>query len=71
MSHIYDISTHILLFNQFNLINNSIKQIYEENGFCPIHPFKKINLKDEELMTRIKKGLNKKDKSILFSLNMY
>ena len=57
--------------NQFNLINNSIKQIYEENGFCPIHPFKKINLKDEELMTRIKKGLNKKDKSILFSLNMY
>jgi hypothetical protein len=65
------ISLLILLFNQFNLINNSIKQIYEENGFCPIHPFKKINLKDEELMTRIKKGLNKKDKSILFSLNIY
>ena len=71
MSHIYDISTHILLFNQFNLINNSIKQIYEENGFCPIHPFKKINIKDEELMARIKEGLNKRDKSILFSLDLY
>ena len=70
MSHIYDISTHILLFNQFNLINNYIKQIYEENGFCPIHPFKKININDEELMVRIKKGLNKRDKSILFSLNL-
>jgi hypothetical protein len=71
MSHIYDISTHILLLNQFNLINNSIKQIYEENGFCPIHPFKKINIKDEEMMAGMKEGLNKRDKSILFSLNLY
>ena len=70
MSHIYDISTHILLFSQFNLINNLIKQIYEENGFCPIHPFKKINIKDEELMARIKEGLNKREKSILFSLDL-
>jgi len=70
MSHIYDISTHILLYNQFNLINNTIKQIYEENGFCPIHPFKKINIKNEELMTRIKESLNKRDKSFLFSLEL-
>ena len=71
MSHIYDISTHILLFKQFNLINNSLKQIYEENGFCPAHPFKKININNEELMTRMKEGLKKGEKSLLFSLNLH
>ena len=71
MSHIYDISTHILLFKQFNLINNSLMHIYEENGFCPAHPFKKINIKDEELMARMNEGLKKREKSILFSLNLY
>ena len=70
MTHIYDISTHILLFKQFNLINTSLKHIYEENGFCPAHPFKKINLKDEELMARINEGL-KREKSILLSMNLY
>ena len=69
MSHIYDISTHILLFKQFNLINNSLKKIYDENGFCPAHPFKKINLNDEELMTKMNDAL-KREKSILFSLNL-
>jgi hypothetical protein len=69
MSHIYDISTHILLFKQFNLINNSLKTIYEENGFCPAHPFKKININDEELMDKMNKAL-KREKSILFSLNL-
>ena len=35
MSQIYDISTHILLFKQFNLVNNGLKKIYAEKGFCP------------------------------------
>jgi hypothetical protein len=69
MSHIYDISTHILLFKQFNLINNSLKKIYEENGFCPAHPFKKINLNDEELITKMNEAL-KREKSILLTMNL-
>ena len=50
MCQIYDISTHIILFKQFNLLNNTLKKIYEENGFCPAHPFKKINLNDKDLI---------------------
>ena len=69
MSHIYDISTHILLFKQFNLINNSLKKIYEENGFCPAHPFRKINLNDEELMAKMNEAL-KREKSILLTMNL-
>jgi len=67
MSQIYDISTHILLFKQFNLINNSLKKIYEEKGFCPSHPFKKININDEDLMNRINEELKKSEKPIIFS----
>lgn len=71
MSQIYDISTHILLFKQFNLISSTLKHIYEENGFCPAHPYKKINIEDEVLMDRMNEGLKKNEKSILFSLNLY
>lgn len=71
MSQIYDISTHILLFKQFNLINNGLKKIYEEKGFCPARPFRKININNNELMETLNKELNKKGKSIIFSKNLY
>ena len=71
MSQIYDISTHILLFKQFNLVNNRLKEIYEEKGFCPAHPFKKINIKDDVLIEKINNDLKKKEKSILFSKNLH
>ena len=70
MSQIYDISTHIYLFKQFFLINNSLKTIYEEKGFCPAHPFRKININDEDLMNRINNELIKRGKPILFSKNL-
>ena len=70
MGQIYDISTHIFLFKQFNLINNSLKTIYEEKGFCPAHPFRKININDEDLMNRINGDLKKRGKPILFSKNL-
>ena len=69
MSQIYDISTHILLFKQFNLMNNSLKKIYEEKGFCPAHPFKKININDGDLMFRISEDL-KAEKPIIFTKNL-
>ena len=70
MSQIYDISTHIILFKQFNLVNNGLKKIYEEKGFCPAHPFKKININNNELMERLNTELKKKGKPIIFSKNL-
>ena len=69
MCQIYDISTHIILFKQFNLLNNTLKKIYEENGFCPAHPFKKININDNDIIDKLNKDLKNK-KSILFSKNL-
>ena len=70
MSQIYDISTHILLFKQINLINNNLKKIYEEKGFCPAYPFRKININDDDLMYKIKEELNRREKPILFTKNL-
>ena len=69
MCQIYDISTHIILFKQFNLLNNTLKKIYEENGFCPAYPFKKININDNDIIDKLNKDLKNK-KSILFSKNL-
>ena len=69
MSHIYDISTHIVLVKQFIILNNFMQKIYEEKGYCPAHPFKKININDNILIDKINKDLKCK-KSILFSHNL-
>ena len=65
MCQIYDISTHIILFKQFNVVNNCIKKIYEENGFYPAYTFKKINIKDHNIIDKINKDLKKKNSIIL------
>ena len=70
MSQIYDISTHIILFKQFNLVNNELKKIYEEKGFCPAQPFRKININNNELMEKLNTELKKKGKPIIFSKNL-
>ena len=69
MCQIYDISTHIILFKQFNLLNNILLKSYEEKGYCPAHPFKKININDNKLLKKLNKDLKCK-KSILFSHNL-
>ena len=70
MCQIYDISTHIILFKQFNLINKFIlEKIYEENGFCSNKPYNKININDLKTIDKLNKDL-KKNKSILFSKNL-
>ena len=69
MCQIYDISTHIILFKQFNLLNNVLNKMYEESGYCPARPFKKININDTFIMDQINKDLRSK-KSILFSHNL-
>ena len=70
MGQIYDISTHILLLKQFNLINNSLKKLFEEKGFYLGQPFRKININDNDLMSKINEDLKKREKPILFSKNL-
>ena len=69
MCQIYDISTHIILFKQFNILNNILQKIYEDSGNCPARPFKKININDNEVIEKLNKDLKSK-KSILFSHNL-
>lgn len=68
MCQIYDISTHIILFKQFNLLNNMVKELSEENVFCPSKLFHKININDNRIIEKINKDLNSK-KSIFYSNN--
>ena len=70
MCQIYDISTHIILFKQFNSLNNLVlEKIYENDGVCPSKPYKKINIGDEKTVEKLNKDLKVK-KSILFSNNL-
>jgi hypothetical protein len=69
MGRIYDISTHIILFKHFNLLNILVKQIYENDDFPPNKPFRKINITDEKIMEKLNDDLRGR-KSILFSKNL-
>ena len=69
MCRIYDISTHIILFKHFNLINILVKKIYENDDLPPSKPFRKININDERIVERLNNDLRGR-KSILFSNNL-
>ena len=69
MGRIYDISTHIILFKHFNLLNMLVKKIYENDDLPPSKPFKKINLNDEEIVEKLNNDLRGR-KSIIFSNNL-
>ena len=70
MCQIYDISTYIILFKQFNSLDKLIKEkIYENDEVCPSKPYNKINISDEKKIEKINKDL-KGNKSILFSNNL-
>ena len=65
MCQVYDISTHILLFKQFSLMNAILKQNkYEENDLNKTLFFDKINISDNMLMEKINNDLKTK-KSIV------
>ena len=66
MCRIYDISNYIILFRQFNLLNNIVKKNNENDGLCPSKPFKKININDNDIINKVNIELKIK-KSILFS----
>jgi hypothetical protein len=60
MCQIYDISTHIILFKQFNTFNNLLKQIVQEHGLSPIHTFKKLSKSSNKSSFLISFCFNKK-----------
>jgi hypothetical protein len=69
MGRIYDISTHIILFKHFNLLNILVKKIYENDDLPPSKPFKKININDKKVVEKLNNDLRGR-KSILFSNNL-
>ena len=70
MCQIYDISTHIILFKQFNLLNNMVKErLNEENVFCPSALVKRINLSDKNIVDKLNKDLKNK-KSIIYTSSL-
>ena len=62
MSQLYDISTYVLLYKQFNIIR---RVLYFKNYDCFFHP-KKINILNEEIITNINECLRNK-KNVIFS----
>ena len=66
MCQIYDISNYIILFRQFNVLNSIIKKIFEKDGFYTSKQFTKINVNDNDIISKVNKEL-KSEKSILFS----
>ena len=57
MCNIYDISTHLIFFRHYYLLNNIIKdQIYKEN-VCDCKLFKTININDNKMMEKLSKNL--------------
>ena len=67
MCQIYDISTYLMIFNQFNLLNNMLKgKIYLDNEFYPNKIFNKINVNDKNIIDKLYKDINN-DKLIIYS----
>jgi hypothetical protein len=60
MCKVYDISTHILFFKQFNLINKFFKnKKIEENEINKSLFSKRININNNQIMNKIDTDLNK------------
>ena len=67
MCQIYDISTHIMLFKQFNLLNNMLKDnALKENGIYANKIFNKININDYKIIDKLYKETNN-NKPIIYS----
>ena len=67
MCQIYDISTYIILYKHFNILNNMYKEnSFDDYRYSPSKLINKINISDIEIMEKINKDLKNK-KSILYS----
>ena len=67
MCRIYDISTHILLFKQFNILNNFVfEKVNKSNYFYLFDNNEKININDKDMLEQVNTEL-KTTKNIIFS----
>ena len=64
MCHIYDISSHLVFFKQFNILNNFFTRESEENRISD-KIFNKININDNKSLLNIKKNISSK-KSLFY-----
>jgi len=74
MCNIYDISTHLILFKQYNILNHIVtEKVYQEKGktICDYKLYKKININDNSIMEKISKNLGMKDKKHIFYSNYF
>ena len=69
MCQIYDISSHLLLYKQFNILHNIFIGESEENRISD-KVFNKININDSKSLQNIRKNINSK-KSILYDNYFY
>jgi hypothetical protein len=61
MCRIYDISTHIILFKHFYLLNNTLKEkLTEDNIYCQSNLKRKINISDNNLVERLNREIKNK-----------
>ena len=61
MCHIYDISSHIIFFRQFNILNNMTNEkLYEEFDFSLYNRFNTININDNKLLNKIERDMKSK-----------
>ena len=67
MCQIYDISTYIMIFKQFNLLNNMFKRkVYQDYEFSPNKINNKINVNDKNIIDKLYKDIDN-DKSIIYT----
>ena len=66
MSQIYDISSHILLFKHFNILNNFIVETISKKYDCPFENNRKININDNGVLEQLDMELKTK-KCVIFT----
>ena len=67
MGQLYDISTHIMLLKQFNIINNLVlENVNRANSICPFESNSKININDKYLLEQLDREL-RSTKCVIFS----
>ena len=70
MCQIYDISSHILLFKQVNILKKMLGEKKYEDGGESINKFQKINIKQRESIEQLGKDL-KQRRSVIFSNDLF
>ena len=73
MGQIYDISTHVKLLRQFNILNSLFSEKFNKlnNGIYPYEIKTKININDNYLLEKIEKELDKENHCLLFSNTLF